>query len=104
MLSYLWNAVQALARSGKWPAVRKKHLAVQPVCQCCGRDKELEVHHIHPVHAGGDELDPTNLITFCRDCHFVVGHACDWHAWRNDVRHIAMILRGSDVRRVDGGS
>lgn len=98
MIYAMWDAVKALVRSGRWPTVRKKHLEHEGECQCCGRTVELEVHHVYPVHAGGDELDPDNLITFCRDCHFVVGHACDWKAWRNDVRHVARILRGSDVR------
>lgn len=99
MIAALWNKVVALVRSGKWPAVRRHHLEQEGSCQCCGRAVDLEVHHILPVHAGGDELDPTNLITFCRDCHFVVGHACDWRAWRDDVRLVARLLRKSEVRR-----
>lgn len=99
MITALWNHVVALVRSGKWPAVRRKHLACEGSCQSCGRTKDLEVHHILPVHAGGNELDPTNLITFCRDCHFVIGHACDWSAWRDDARLVARMLNRSEVRR-----
>jgi len=66
-------------RSGQWPRVRREHLAVQPVCQACGRGKELEVHHIQPLHVGGQELDPANLITLCGDpCHLVHGHLMSW--------------------------
>ncbi len=100
MLSALWSKVVALVRSGGWGTVRKRHLAKEACCQCCGRDKELEVHHILPVHAGGPELADWNLITFCRDCHFVVGHACDWKAWREDCRDMAAFLRKSRVKRV----
>lgn len=100
MIYAMWDAVKALVRSGRWPSVRRKHLASEGTCQSCGKSHDLEVHHITPVHAGGDELDPTNLISFCRDCHFVVGHACDWHAWRDDVRVVARVLRQSKIRRV----
>ena len=101
MFSALWNGVVSLVRSGAWRTVRAKHLVVEPNCQCCGRNKEMEVHHVLPVHAGGPELDRANLISFCHDCHFVVGHACDWKAWRADVRRIAKLMRESEVKRAD---
>jgi 5-methylcytosine-specific restriction enzyme A len=93
----LWNAVTALVRSGKWPAVRRKHLEKEYSCQSCGRESELEVHHMLPVHVGGDELDADNLITFCHDCHFVVGHGCDWKSYRKDCRALAKSLLRSKV-------
>jgi 5-methylcytosine-specific restriction endonuclease McrA len=73
-------------RSGQWPRVRREHLARQPVCQACGRSKDLEVHHIHPLHQGGQELDPANLITLCGDpCHIVHGHLMSWLKTNPDV-------------------
>lgn len=101
MFSALSNLFSLLSRSGRWASVRRKHLVLEPVCQSCGRDKEVEVHHVLPIHAGGEELEEENLISFCRDCHFVVGHACDWKAWRADVRRIAMQMRHSEVKRAD---
>lgn len=98
MLTALWSKVVALVRSGRWPTVRKHHLEKEPFCQSCFRENDLEVHHILPVHAGGDELDPDNLITFCRDCHFVVGHACDWKSWRPEVKDLAKALQKSKVK------
>jgi hypothetical protein len=60
----------------------------------------LEVHHITPVHAGGPELAPPDgLITLCQKCHFVVGHACDWMAWRPEVRRLCMTIRMAEVKR-----
>lgn len=57
---------------------------LQPACQWCGATKNLEVHHILPQWLWNDPLweerpaygmnDPTNLVTLCRQCHFVVGH------------------------------
>lgn len=87
-------------RSGRWPKVREEHLRREPYCQSCERTKELEVHHVLPVHAGGEELSPANLITLCRDCHYVVGHACDWRAWRPDVRRLADEARTAERKRL----
>ena len=100
MLTALWDRVIALIRSGRWPAKRRAHLAQEGECQCCGRTKELEVHHMLPVHVGGPELDDTNLITLCHDCHFVVGHGCDWKAWRKDCRMVSEYLRKTKVTHV----
>ena len=68
-------------RSGKWPAVRKRHLVEHPRCAVCGGESGLEVHHIHPFHLHPNmELDPTNLITLCEskhngvNCHLLFGH------------------------------
>jgi 5-methylcytosine-specific restriction endonuclease McrA len=61
--------------------VRKAHLKRNKTCAACGGKKELEVHHIVPVHLSPErELDPTNLITLCeaRECHHAFGHMYDW--------------------------
>lgn len=75
------------ARSGQWPKVRKQHLSENPACAACGRSKNLEVHHIEPVHLNPDrELDPSNLITLCSDpCHIVFGHFMDYKSWNINV-------------------
>ena len=96
-LKALWDVLSV--RSGRWRAVRARHLEREAQCQACLRDKELEVHHIHPVHAGGAELEDSNLITLCHDCHFTVGHACDYRAWRPNVREVCEVLRGSITRK-----
>jgi len=95
------SSLYGSGRSGQWPAVRARHLARQPRCMSCSRDKHLEVHHISPVHATPElETADDNLVTLCRDCHFVVGHACDWKAWRPEVVSMAAALRNATVRRV----
>ena len=87
-------------RSSKWQAWRDAHIRREPRCRACGSDDDLEVHHILPVHAGGPELAPPDgLITLCRPCHHVVAHACDWKAWRPDVRRLAETLHAPEVRR-----
>jgi 5-methylcytosine-specific restriction endonuclease McrA len=42
-------------------------------CQKCGR-YGYHVHHIKPVSKHPDLVDdPTNLITYCKDCHLKTG-------------------------------
>ncbi|MXX71922.1 MAG: HNH endonuclease [Gemmatimonadetes bacterium] len=38
-------------------------------CTECGRVGRLEVDHIVQLHKGGDQWDPENCRTLCRDCH-----------------------------------
>lgn len=95
----MWfRALYDAVRSGRWRSVRAAHLKREPACQCCNRTVSLEVHHIRPVHADGGELDEANLITLCRDCHFCVGHGCDWMAWRPEVKELAKLLRDGVCR------
>ena len=78
-------------RSGKWPRVRREHLAKEPRCIACGRDGDMEVHHVQPFHERPElELDPDNLVTLCADpCHLVHGHLLDWRTSNPKVREDA---------------
>jgi hypothetical protein len=57
----------------------------------CSTTKNLEVHHIEPVHVNPDrELDSYNLITLCETpsafCHYIFGHlSISWYKWDPDV-------------------
>lgn len=72
-------ARHGIARSSKWPAVEKAHLALEPYCVCCGPESQgkvgVQVHHKFPFHyciALGRpdlELDQRNLISLCEDEH-----------------------------------
>ena len=44
-----------------------KKIKWQP-CACCGKELNLEVHHIIPINKGGNN-DMRNLISVCSDCH-----------------------------------
>lgn len=80
-------AALAAGRSSKWPALRAAHLKVQPECQFCGADEEIEVHHVVPVFRCAEmELDSTNLISMCRPCHYAVGHLSSWQSFNVTVR------------------
>lgn len=34
----------------------------------CGATEGLHVHHIRPLHRGGQEFDESNCVTLCRAC------------------------------------
>ncbi len=80
--------IYGAARSGKWPALRKKYLALHPTCAACGCKEQVEPHHIRPFHLHPDrELDAENLNSLCEKhgCHLAFGHNYDWHAFNPHV-------------------
>jgi 5-methylcytosine-specific restriction enzyme A len=85
---------KAQGRSGKWPRVRKEHLATHPRCEVCGEKKDSEVHHIQAYRERPElELDPNNLITLCNrhGHHLLFGHLMDFRSVnRNVVRDATM--------------
>lgn len=88
-----------LKRSGRWPAVRKKHLKQHPACEICGATSNLNVHHIQPFHLNPElELKPDNLVTLCEgtvvNCHYFFGHLLDWSNFNAEVL--------SDIERYRG--
>ena len=112
MFTWLRTTIPAIlatyTRSGKWRAVRARHLELNPTCAACGTDEDVEVHHILPVHEAirlgrpEMELDKTNLLTLCgglRNCHWAIGHGYDWKAWRPSARALAHALLSSKVER-----
>lgn len=90
-------------RSNQWKNVRKKHLEEQNSCQACGSDKNLEVHHIIPVHVDKDrELDPNNLITLCNNnCHLLFGHLMHFKSWNPLVAEDCQRLQQKILKRKD---
>lgn len=65
-------------RSSEWVSVRNEFVRLHPRCEACGSAYNLNVHHVEPFHLRPDlELEPINLITLCRDCHFRIGHDPD---------------------------
>jgi 5-methylcytosine-specific restriction enzyme A len=56
--------------TGNWQAIRRRHLARQPLCEgCSGVVPATEVDHIVPIKSGGAKRDPSNLQSLCRPCH-----------------------------------
>jgi hypothetical protein len=74
----------------------------QPQCENCPSTKLIQVHHIvtekhifEKLAAGeitqeeAENLannNPTNLVSLCRHCHFVLGHKCNWQTENPHVR------------------
>lgn len=89
-LSYLSTNL-LLTRSPKWGTVRKQFLIENDnICACCGKTKNLNVHHIIPVHINPDlELEKSNLIILCENrtlnCHLVFGHLLLWAVYNPHV-------------------
>ena len=93
LLARAWGAspqhsIYAAARSGKWPALRRKFLELHPACAACGSTEDVEPHHIRPFHLHPElELDADNLVGLCEKhgCHLAFGHNYDWHAFNPHV-------------------
>lgn len=90
------------ARSSQWKKIRAQHLIKESACVACGRNRELEVHHIVPVSVDPSrELDENNLITLCADpCHRVFGHFLSYHCYNKNVREMAEYYRWRMQRRI----
>lgn len=72
-------------------------------CRWCGRTVNLNRHHVVPQAANPALRDVReNLVVLCRDCHFVLGHRCDWKRYNPDVLYIAThftnCVRSADTR------
>jgi len=76
-------------RSPHWPAVEHAYRKEHPVCEACGSDARLNVHHKKPFHLDPElELDPNNLITLCmgsNECHLLIGHGDNFKAYNRNV-------------------
>ena len=81
-------------RSSQWPAVRKNFLMENPVCEICFSRKNINVHHKVPVHIDKTkELLNTNLVTLCRECHWIFAHYKSWHSYSTDLDKDILIWR-----------
>ena len=65
----LYHTVRDALAKRSWVSVRND--AKEDVCESCGTppgERDLDVHHIVPILAGGTN-EPYNLMTLCRACH-----------------------------------
>ena len=91
-----WLGDRALGaeRSGKWASVRASYIALHPNCAVCGTKSDCEVHHKVPFHINKMlELREHNLITLCRDHHYLIGHLMSWRSYNIDVERDATMLQ-----------
>lgn len=81
-------------RSPQWPKVEAEHKRKENSCRCCGTRNNLQVHHIKPYHKFPElELEDSNLMTVCQNCHFVICHENNWGNWVVDVEDQVQIHR-----------
>lgn len=87
------DSVKALSRGSEWRNARNRHIEQEPYCQACGRENQLEVHHVIPWHIDESlRVDPYNLITLCKPCHFRFGHYSYWKDHNPEVRETCNLL------------
>lgn len=103
-LAKLFNPSENLfggKRDPRWREVRAEHIQKEPVCQACGKDIKLDVHHIIPVGIDKTkELDSDNLITLCNQpCHLVFGHFMSYYCYNGAVREMVTEYRTALERR-----
>lgn len=67
------NDYKGYLKSPEWLELRKKQLRNQKVCQACGTEKRLNVHHMTYRRLGNEKLK--NLKTLCKECHFELHRA-----------------------------
>lgn len=94
-----------VARSSRWPSVRKDFLILHDKCEVCGSKKSVEPHHIFPFHLDIEkkyELDYNNLISLCRknQCHLLFGHFRSFaKSYNPNVREDAKIWKEKILKR-----
>lgn len=92
LLNLIWgDRAFGATRSSKWGEVQKRHLKNEPLCVVCKTKGKilnpLNVHHVKPFHLDSSlELDDKNLITLCRNHHFLFGHFLNWKSFNQNVR------------------
>lgn len=86
--AYIWMictrfAPAAVKHTKRTPAKKKRDALYRyrqtggvdrpKICSTCGSKKEIELHHIIPLDAGGTN-DYFNLIFLCHHCHMMLHH------------------------------
>lgn len=87
MATSIVDKCKASIRGSEWREARSNHLLVEAFCQCCGRNNNLEVHHVIPWHIKPElRYESSNLITLCRECHFRFAHHSNWSDCNPSIR------------------
>ena len=100
------DRIEMRSRHPAWGDLRNTHIAEHTTCLACGK-KGQQVHHGDPVKKSPErELDPTNLYTYCRNCHNQVGHFGDFAAHNPEHAQLARVslnLRATYREKSRGG-
>lgn len=80
-----WKGGTEKYRGKDWKQQKQRALDRDKICQRCGSNKMLDVHHIIPYRKSKDNsLD--NLITFCRRCHII-----------HERGYSTLVIEGDDI-------
>lgn len=85
----------------EWQVTKAKRIHRRAFPECRGCDlrptfwrRNNDVHHIEPVHIAPERAtDPTNFVTFCRACHYHIGHLQNWKDWNLQVLRMIYSIR-----------
>ena len=93
ILEIKYIAKQGVKKWRSWRKLRKAVIGKHPFCAMCGWDKHLEGHHIIPRHVDPSKaLDYDNIIVLCKNCHFCIGHWCNFvDEYNIDIEYISYI-------------
>ena len=89
----------AQPRDPKWDEARDKYLKTHHKCVVCGRNTDLQIHHMFPVSYIRElgrpelELDERNFMTLCEsdddshteNHHLLIGHLDSWKSMNEHV-------------------
>ena len=89
---------KSLSLPTQWQMTKAKRAYKKDHCKCavCGYTKNLEIHHVVPVHVDRTKaLDTDNFITLCdwrnHGCHYVFGHFRNFRTkWNPNIRQFAL--------------
>ena len=72
-----YKLYQKYLKSEKFKEVKDiVHLRDKEKCCCCGRDENLQVHHVTYEHLGlGGNIEANDCILLCRICHSAISRA-----------------------------
>lgn len=72
-----YKLYQKYLRSDKFKEVKTiVHTRDNERCVCCGRETDLQVHHITYQHLGcGGEIEANDCILMCKICHSAISRA-----------------------------
>lgn len=80
------NRTFGAKRSSSWGTFRKQY--IKDKCEVCRKGYFLELHHVIPVNVDkSKELDPDNVVTVCRSCHFSWGHFFSWRKFNGQIKN-----------------
>jgi hypothetical protein len=63
----LYDTYEQYLKSEDWKLVKEKYIRLDSVCDICGTDKALTLHHISYENCGNEE--PEEILCVCSFCH-----------------------------------